>query len=93
MIIPLSNQVLIESIVDEEKSKSGIVLPDTTDKEESKKAKVLALGKIVDDENKEIKPEIKKGDIVIHDGFAREIKEGEKEYQIISYKDILAIIK
>ena len=92
MIKPLTNQVLIEPIVDEEKSKSGIVLPETREKEESKKAKVVALGKVVNDQNKEVKPEVKKGDVIIHDGFGREIKEDEKEYQLIKYEDILAKI-
>jgi chaperonin GroES len=93
MIKPLANQVLIEPISEKEKTKSGIVLPDTAEKEESKKAKVLALGKIINQDGKEIKAEVKKGDVIVHDGFGREISEDKKEYQIIKYEDILAVIK
>jgi chaperonin GroES len=93
MIKPLSNQVLIEKIDENQKTKSGIVLPETVDKEESKKAKIIALGKIINDQGKELRPEVKKGDIIIHDGFGREISEGKKEYQLIKYEDILAVIK
>lgn len=93
MIKPLSNQVLIEQVKEEDKISGGIVLPETAEKEESKKAKVISLGKITDEKGNEIKAEVKAGDIIIHDAFGHDIKEGDKEYQIISYKDILAIIK
>ena len=92
MIKPLTNQVLIEPITEEEKTKGGIVLPDTAEKEESKKAKIVALGAVVINGKKMI-PEVKKGDLVIHDGFGRELKEKGKKYQLIKYEDILAVIK
>ena len=92
MIKPLTNQVLIEPVTEEEKTKGGIVLPDTAEKEDSKKAKIVALGAVVMN-GKNIKPEVKKGDLVIHDGFGRELKEKDKKFQLIKYEDILAVIK
>ena len=92
MLVPLTGHLVIEPIVEEEKTKSGIVLPETSEKEDPKKGKIIALGKLFNRAGKEIKPEVKKGDIVVHDAYAREIKEGSKEYQIIKYEDILAKI-
>lgn len=93
MIEPLTNYLLVEKVKEEEKTASGIVLPETSEKEDSKKAKVVALGKIVDKHGKEVKPHVKKGDIIIHDAFARDIVEDDKEYQLIKYDDIMAIVK
>jgi len=93
MIKPLTNHLIIEPIKEEEKTKGGIVLPDTAEKEDPKKGKVISLGRFVDKDGNDAKPEVAKGDIVIHDAFAREIKEGNKEYQIIKYEDIMAIVK
>jgi len=93
MIKPLKNHVLISPIVEEQKTKTGVVLPDTVEAKETKKAKVIALGKRIDSQGKIIESEIKKDDIVIHDSYASEIEDKNKKYMVIKYDEILAIIK
>lgn len=92
-IKPLGDRVLIKRLEAEEKTKSGIVLPNQA-KEQPQMAEVIAVGPggVVD--GKEVKMEVKPGDTVIFSKYAgTEIKYDEQEYQILSQKDILAIVK
>jgi chaperonin GroES len=93
MIKPLSNHVVIEHLK-EEKSKSGIILPDTVQKERPEKGRVVAVGAgKLDDNGKRLAMEVKKGDIVIFTKYGpTEIKIDGKEYLIAREEDILAII-
>jgi len=94
-IKPLSDRVLIEPISTEEKTKSGIVLPDTAEKERPEQGKIIAVGPGKRLDNGEIqKPEIKEGDIVLFSKYGpSEIKISNKEYLIAKEEDILALIK
>jgi len=94
-IKPLRDHILIEPIKEEEKTKSGIFLPDTVSKERSEQGKVIAIGsgKKTDD-GKIIPLSIKPGDIVLFSKYGpSEIKVDGKEYLIASENDILAIIE
>ena len=93
MLKPMTGHLLIDPLKEDEKTKGGIVLPDTAEKEDPKKGKIVALGGFRNKQGNDVKPEVKKGDIIVHDAFAREIKDGNKEYQIIKYEDILAIVE
>jgi len=87
-IKPLDDRVLIEPIVEEEKTKSGIVIPDTVDEEKPKpeQGKIVAVGGNV--------KEIKKGDIVLFTEYGpNKVKIKNKEYLIAKEEDVLAIIK
>lgn len=92
-IKPLAGHILIEPLK-EEKKKSGIILPETAEKERSEKGKVIAVGAGRLDENgKRIASEIKKGDVVLFAKYGpNEIKIDGKEYLIAKEEDILAII-
>ena len=94
-IKPLSDRVLIEVIKEEEKTKAGILLPDTIDKEKPEQGKVVAVGlgkKLVS--GKIIPLEVKVGDKVIFTKYGpSEIKVDGKEYLIAKEEDILAIIE
>ena len=94
-IKPLSDRVLIEPMTREEKTKSGIVLPETIDKERPEQGKVLAVGR--GKENKDgklMKPSVKKGDMVLFSKYGpSEIKIDGKNYLIIKEEDILAILE
>ena len=94
-IKPLEDRVLIEPISQEEKTKSGIVLPDTVDKEKPEQGKVIAIGPgRIDSNGKCIPMDIKKGDVVLFTKYGpSEIKINNKEYLIAKEEDILAIIK
>ncbi len=90
---PLGDKVVIKLLEAEEKTKSGIVLPDTA-KEKPHQGEVLAVGtgKVLDD-GKKIPLDVKVGDKVIFSKFAgTEIKMEGEEYLILSEKDVLAII-
>lgn len=92
-IKPLGDRVLIEQLEAEEKTASGIILPDSA-KEKPQQAKVLEVGsgKIVD--GKRVPMEIKKGDKVLISSYSGdEIKVNGKELKIIKEEDILAVIK
>ena len=94
-IQPLGDRVVIKSLEAEEKTKGGIVLPDTA-KEKPQEGKVVAVGKGKVTEAGKIQPlEVKVGDKVLYgkySGTEVTTKEGE-ELLILREEDILAIIK
>jgi len=92
---PLSDRVIIEAMPQEEKTKSGIVLPETADKEKPEQGKVIAIGpgRILSD-GKKAPMTVEVGDKVVFKKYGPdEVKIGDKEYLIVSEEDILAIIK
>ena len=90
---PLSDRIVLEPISQEEKTKSGIVLPDTIDKEKPEQGKVIAVGpgRILAD-GKRSPMSVKVGDKVFFKGYPEEVKFKDKEYLVVSEEDILAII-
>jgi chaperonin GroES len=93
-INPLGNRILIKALEAEEKTKSGIVLPDTA-KEKPQEGSVVSVGKgkVLDDGT--VKPlEVKTGDKVLFAKYSgTEIKHEDEEYLILREDDILAIVK
>jgi chaperonin GroES len=94
-IKPLSDHILIEPITVEEKTKSGILLPDTAEKERPEQGRVIAVGPGKKTSAGKIIPmEIKTGDKVLFTKYGpNEIKVDNKEYLIARQEDILAIIE
>jgi chaperonin GroES len=94
-IKPLSDRILIEPTTMEEKTKSGILLPDTSDKEMPEEGKVIAVGPGRKTTAGKIIPiDIKIGDKVLFSKYGpNEIKVGDKKFLIIKQEDILAIIE
>jgi len=94
-IKPLSDHVLIEPIKEEERTKSGILLPETADKEKPEQGKVIAVGPGKRNDSGNIIPmEIKVGQKVLFTKYGpNEIKVDGKEYLIAKQEDILAIIE
>jgi len=94
-IKPLGDRVVIKALEPENKSKGGIVIPDTA-KEKPQEGKVMAVGKGKVLENGTVQaPEVKVGDKVLYGKYSgNEIttKDGE-ELLIMREEDILAIIK
>ncbi|MEE8317922.1 MAG: co-chaperone GroES [Candidatus Omnitrophota bacterium] len=93
-IQPLGDRVLVKRLETEEKTKGGIVLPDTA-KEKPQKGEIIAVGKGRVLENGKVEAlEVKKGDKVLFGRYAgNEITYKEEEYLILKEEDILAIIK
>ncbi|MCM8794751.1 MAG: co-chaperone GroES [Candidatus Omnitrophica bacterium] len=91
---PLGDKVIVEVLDAEEKTKGGIILPDTA-KEKPQEAKVISVGsgKVLPN-GKVVPPEVKAGDKVIFGKYSgNEVKINGKEYLIIGSGDILAVIK
>lgn len=101
-IKPLADRVLIEPLSDEERAqsagrrtKSGIIIPDTAEKEKPQEGRVVAVGEGKTLENgKIVSLSVKKGDKVLFSKYGpSEIKVDGKEYLIAKEEDILAIIE
>jgi len=92
-IKPLADRVVLKVLEAEEKTASGIVLPDTA-KEKPQQGKVLAVGPgKVTDEGKTIPMSVKEGDIVLFAKYAgTEVKYKGEELLILKESDILAIL-
>lgn len=93
MLKPLGDRIIIELVEQEEKTASGIVLPDSA-KEKPQEGKVVAVGSgRVTDNGEKIAPEVAEGNKIIFSKFAgTEVKYDGKEYLILRENDILAVI-
>ena len=91
-IKPIGDKILVEVLEAEEKTKGGIILPDTA-KEEKTEGKVVSVGpgKIL--ESGKVSPlQVKKGDRVIYGKYnGDEILVGGKKHKILSERDVLAV--
>ena len=88
---PLSNWVVVKPIEREEKTKSGIYLPDTA-KEKPQEGEVLAVGPgRLNDEGKRLEMDVSVGDIVIYTRYGgTEFKMEYQDIMILRDTDILA---
>ena len=92
-IKPLGDRIVIKVLEKEEKTKGGIVLPDTA-KEKPQKAEVLAVGSGEIIEGKKVPLEVKVGDEIIFSKYAgTEVKLDDEEYLILRQSDVLAILE
>ncbi|HOL22247.1 MAG TPA: co-chaperone GroES [bacterium] len=91
---PLGDRIVIEPLEAEEKTKGGIILPDTA-KEKPQEGKVVAVGKgKTDDSGKLIPMEVKVGDKILYGKYAgTEITIEGKEYIILREEDVLAVVE
>ena len=87
-IKPLADRVLIEPMAAEQKTASGIIIPDTA-KEKPQRGKVVAVGKGTKDEPMELKV----GDEVLYGKYAgTEISIDGKDYLMMRQSEVLAVI-
>jgi chaperonin GroES len=93
LLKPLGDRIIIELVELEEKTASGIVLPDTA-KEKPQEGKVIAVGTgRVLDNGERVALEVSVGDSIIFSKYAgTEVKYDGNEYLIVRENDILAII-
>jgi chaperonin GroES len=94
-IKPLSNHILLEAAEEEKVTKSGIVIPDTADKERPTKGKILAVGSGKRNDNGDFIPmSVKVGDLVLFRKYGPdELELDGKKYLIGSEDDVLAVIE
>ncbi|AET66363.1 Co-chaperonin GroES [Desulfosporosinus orientis DSM 765] len=91
-IKPLADRVIIKALPMEEKTKSGIFMPDTA-KEKPQEGEVVAVGPGKVEKGERIALEVKVGDRVIYSKYAgTEVKFDGEEYLILKEMDILAIL-
>lgn len=93
---PLADRVVIKPMAREERTKSGIYLPDTATKEKPQEGTVIAVGpgRLLDN-GQRVAVDVKVGDRVVFAKYAgTEFKtEDEEEFIIISEKDIMAVVE
>ncbi len=88
---PLQDRVIVKRVEEEEKTKGGIIIPDTA-KEKPQEGQIIAVGpgKVTDD-GKKIPMEVKVGDRVLFGKYSgSEIKMDGEEHLIMREDDILA---
>ena len=91
---PLQDRILVQRVKEEEKTKGGIIIPDTA-KEKPVEGRVIAagIGKL-SEEGKRIALEVKKGDRILFGKYSgNEIKIEGEEYLIMREDDVLSIIE
>jgi chaperonin GroES len=91
---PLDDRVVLKVLDAEEMSSGGILLPDTA-KEKPQRGKVTAVGdgKLTKD-GKRIKPDVKKGDVVLFGKYAgSDVKVDGEDYKILRENEILARVE
>ena len=88
---PMGDRLVVKPMQSEEKTKSGIYLPDTA-KEKPQEGKVIAVGPgRMTDEGKRIAPDVEVGDIVLYTKYGgSEIKIDGEDFIIMRESDILA---
>ncbi len=92
-IRPLHDRVIIKRIEEEEKTKGGIIIPDTA-KEKPQEGRVVAVGAGKHEDGKLIPLEVKAGDKILFGKYAgTEIKLNGEEHLILREDDILGIIE
>jgi len=90
---PLGDRIVVEVVEELERTKSGIVLPDTA-KEKPQEAEVVAVGPGARNEKGDRVPmEVKVGDRVVFQKYSgAEFKMDDDEYLILRESDVLAVV-
>ena len=91
---PLHDRLLVKRLEEEEKTKGGIIIPDTA-KEKPQEGKVIAVGGgKVNEDGKTVPMDVKKGDRILFSKYAgTEIKVGDDDCVLLRQNDLLAILR
>jgi chaperonin GroES len=91
---PLHDRLLVKRIEEEEKTKGGLIIPDTA-KEKPMEGKVIAVGKGKVDEDGKLRPlDVHQGDRVLFSKYSgTEIQLEGEEHLIIREDDVLAVLE
>ena len=91
---PLHDRVVVRRLESEEKTKGGIIIPDTA-KEKPQEGEVIAVGpgRFNEDGDERIPMDVSVGDKVIYSKYGgTEVKFGADEYLVLSARDVLAVV-
>ena len=93
-IKPLEDRIVIRQVEAEQTTASGLVIPDTA-KEKPQEGEVIAVGPgRVDDKGNRIPVDVKVGDVVIYSRYGgTDVKYEGQEFQILSSRDVLAVVE
>jgi len=93
-IRPLGDRILVKRIQEEERTKGGIIIPDTA-KEKPQEGRVVAVGKgKTTEDGKLLTPDVKAGDRILFGKYAgSEIKLEGEEHLILREDDILGVLE
>lgn len=91
---PLYDRILVERLGDEEKTKSGIIIPDAA-REKQQRGKVVAVGKgRVNEKGEVLKLDVKVGDVVLFEKYGgEEIKIDGQEYVIMKEEGVIGVVE
>jgi chaperonin GroES len=94
-IKPLNNNLFLEAIEEEKITESGIVLPDTSEKQRPVRGRVIAVGPgSKNDQGQVIPMTVKVGDMVFFKQYGPdEVEINDKRYLVVEESDVLAIIE
>ncbi|MBU1126421.1 MAG: co-chaperone GroES [Patescibacteria group bacterium] len=92
---PITDHLVLKTIDQETTTASGIIIPETVDKERPEKGKVVAVGPgRVSDQGTRLPLEIKVGDTVVFKKYAPdEVKIDGEKYLVIKADDVMAVIE
>lgn len=92
---PLGSRLIVKPIAEKEVTKSGIILPETADKDRPVQGEVLVIGpgKTLENGQRE-KIDLKVGDKILFEKYgADEYKVNEQEFLVVDYEKVVAVIK
>ena len=91
---PLGDRVLVKRVEEEEKTKGGIIIPDTA-KEKPQEGEVVAVGPGVRDDNGKLQPlDVKAGDRILFGKWSgTEVKIDGKDLLIMKESDVLGVVE
>jgi len=91
---PLGDRVLVKRVEEEEKTKGGIIIPDTA-KEKPQEGEVLSVGPGARDDNGKVQPlDVKKGDRILFGKWSgTEVKIDGQDLLIMKESDILGVVE
>ena len=90
---PLDDRIVVRPSEAEEKTASGLVIPDTA-KEKPQEGVVLAVGPGRIEDGKRVELDVAVGDVVLYSKYGgTEVKYNNEEYLVLSARDVLAIVE
>ena len=91
---PLHDRIVVKRIEGEEKTKGGIIIPDTA-KEKPQEGKIIAVGPGARDENGKVQPlDVKAGDRILFGKWSgTEVKIDGEDYLIMNESDIMGVVE
>lgn len=91
---PLSDRIIVKPLEEEERTRGGIVLPDTA-KEKPQQGEVVAVGPgELDEDGKRKRMDVQVGDRVLYAKYAgTEFKHDDEDYLILRQTDVLAVVE